>query len=268
MRSVGALCLILCLLAGEASAQSPRPNPGLPSLPPAEAAQALSDFRASGMTVDLVARFRLRHLPRRGEEPAAVAGTIWMSWRHGQPAARIEVADRATLVIRRDGATRVWSAPRGGAASPLATGDAPLVPGFLLTAQDLQAPYADWPETRYLGSERRRGRPLNLYLATPPAGTSARPVRFGLDRAYLALIEATTLGPDGKAAREMRVEEFAQVGGQWIVAKVAVRDARTEDRDVLEVTEACVDARLPAALFTTATLGAPAPDAGGTFHRP
>lgn len=268
MRFTGALCLLVALVAGDLDGQSSRPNPTLPSLAPAEAAQALSDFRVSGLTVDLIARFRLRHLPRRGDEPPAVQGTLWMSWRHGQPAARIEVAGRHALVLRRDGATRLWSAVRGGAATPLTTGDQPLVPGFLLAAQDLQAPYADWPEARYLGSERRRGRPLNLYLATPPAGSDARPVRFGLDRAYLALIEASTLGADGKPVREMRTEEFARIADQWIVAKLGVRDARTEDRDVLEVTEACVDARLPAGLFAPANLGTPAPEVGGTFIRP
>lgn len=268
MNRLRAGCFILLLLAGVSSAQTPRANTTLPSLPLAEAEKALADFRSSGMTVDLIARFRLRHLPKRGPEPAALQGTLWMSWRHGRPAARIELAGRSTLLVRSEGVTRAWVAPLGSTASPIAQANEPLAPGFLLSAYDIQAPYADWPNTRYLGSERRRGRPLNLYLATAPEGTPPASVRLGLDRAYLALIEASTLGPDGKTLREMRTEEFAQVAEQWIVAKLSVREVATDNRDVLEVLEACVDARLPAQLFSPQTLGSKVPEVEGTFIRP
>lgn len=268
MNRLGAGCFILLLLAGVSSAQTPRPTSSLPSLPLAEAEKALVDFRVSGMTVDLIARFRLRHLPKRGPEPQALQGTIWMSWRHGRPAARIELAGRSTLLVRSEGVTRSWTATLGSMATPLTQGNEPLAPGFLLNAHDIQAPYADWPNTRYLGSERRRGRPLNLYLATAPEGTSPTAVRLGLDRAYLALIEAHSLGPDGKTLREMRTDEFAQVSEQWIVTKMSVREVATDNRDVLEVIEACVDARLPAQLFSPNTLGSSVPAVEGSFIRP
>ncbi len=239
-------------------AQVGRPA-ALPSLPPEEAAKALSDFRASGLTVDLTAKFELRHLPRDEDKPSPRAeGTLWMSWRHAFPAARVDIGDRSFLVLRTASGTRAWTAARGGAAEPIAAGALrPLLPGFLFSTVDLQAPFADWQDTRYLGSERRRGRPLNLYLAKRPAGAGELPpaVRFGLDRAYLALIEATALDDAGRPMRTMRADDFAQVDETWILGKASVTDERTRDRDVLEVREASVKDRLPAGLFDPASLG-------------
>ena len=260
-----AALLVPCL----ALARNPGDANALPSLPPAEAAKCLEDFRVSGLTVDLVARFTLTHRPRSGDD-RSVEGTLWMSWKHAYPAARIDVAGSSFLLLRDRSGSRLWSAARGQPARPVAVGGTqPLVPGFLFSPYDLQAPFADWPDARYERSERRRGRPLNLYLARPPAGSAGLPpaVRFGLDRAYLALIEATTLDAEGKAARVMLAEDFAQVDGTWILGRASVRDERTRDRDVLEVVSACVNARLPAATFSPERLGAPAEEPKGDFRR-
>ncbi len=259
------LARAIVLLAGLAPAlvlaQVGRAN-ALPSLPPEEAAKALADFRASGLTVDLVAKFELRHLPRDEDKPAPKAeGTLWMSWRHAFPAARVDIGDRSFLVLRTSSGTRAWMANRGGAAEPIPAGALrPLLPGFLFSTVDLQAPFADWKDTAYLGSERRRGRPLNLYLAKRPGPSADLPpaVRFGLDRAYLALIEAAALDEAGKPVRTMRADDFAQVDEVWILGKASVTDERSRDRDLLEVREASVKDRLPASLFDAATLGRPA----------
>lgn len=268
MNPVRAAWLAALLLPALAGARLPGNANELPSLPPAEAAKCLDDFRGSGLPVDVVARFTLTHKPRSGAD-RSVEGTLWMSWRHAQPAARIDVPGRSFLVLRTRDGTRLWSADSGKQAQPVAGfGQAPLVEGFVFSPYDLQAPFADWVDTRYERSERRRGRPLNVYLAKPPAEAREAPpgVRFGLDRAYLALIEAATLGPDGKPIRVMLAEDFAQVDGTWILGRASVRDERTRDRDVLEVVSACVSARLPAATFAPATLGAPAEAPKGAFR--
>jgi hypothetical protein len=264
---VRAAWLAALLLPAVGLARTPGNPNELPSLPPAEAAKCLEDFRVSGLPVDVVARFTLTHKPRDGDDRVS-QGTLWMSWRHANPAARVDVPGRSFLVLRTREGTRLWSAETGRPAQPLAGfGLAPLVPGFLFSPYDLQAPFADWPDARYERSERRRGRPLNLYLARPPASLPGAPaaVRFGLDRAYLALIEAVTLDEAGKPVRQMLAEDFVQVDGTWILGKASVRDERTRDRDVLEVVAANVGARLPAATFDPAALGQPAPAPSGAF---
>lgn len=263
-----ALRLVALLVPCLAVARNPGDANALPSLPPAEAAKCLDDFRSSGLPVDVVARFTLTHLPRTGDE-RKTQGTLWMSWRHASPAARVDVPGRSFLVLRTREGTRLWSAEPGKPAQPVAgQGLSPLVEGFLFAPYDLQAPFADWKDTRYERSERRRGRPLNLYLARPDPGSAGAPpaVRFGLDRAYLALIEASTLDAGGKPTRLMLAEDFAQVDGTWILGRASVRDERTRDRDVLEVVSACVTARLPAATFDPASLGVPAEAPKGTFR--
>jgi len=265
--SVRVVVLAALLLPALASARLPGDPNDLRPLPPAEAAKFLEDFRASGLPVDLVARFTLTHKPRVGEDKTT-QGTLWMSWRHANPAARVDVPGRSFLVLRTREGTRLWSAEAGKPAQPLpGLGMAPLVEGFLFSPYDLQAPFADWPDVRYERTERRRSRPLNLYLARPPASLADAPpsVRFGLDRAYLALQEAFTLDAAGKPTRAMLIEDFVQVDGTWILGKASVRDERTRDRDVLEVVSACVSARLPAATFDPARLAQPAAAPEGAF---
>jgi hypothetical protein len=266
---VRAAWLVALLLPSLAVARVPGNPNDLPSLPPDEAAKCLEDFRSSGLPVDLVARFTLTHKPRSGAD-RRTEGTLWMSWRHAGPAARVDVPGRSFLVLRTQAGTRLWSADAGKPAVPMGgTGMGPLVEGFLFSPYDLQAPFADWTDTRYERSERRRGRPLNLYLARHPDGASGTPpaVRFGLDRAYLALIEASTLDAEGKVTRLMLAEDFAQVDGTWILGRASVRDERSRDRDVLEVTSACVNARLPAATFDPGLLGAPPAAPQGDFRK-
>lgn len=267
MRELSSVALLL--LALSAHAAPPGAATALPSLDKAEAAQVLADFRNSGLTCDLVMRFELRHLPRDGDGPAAQAGTLWMSWRHGLPAARVEIGDHRFLLLRKDGKTALWKSG-GGAVAAVTAADSlkPLLPGHLFAPFDLQAPFTHWNDTAYERTERRRGRPLNLFLAKAPAGAEPASVRFGLDRAYLALIEATSLDTEGRPTRLMLIEDFAQVDTSvWILGKASVRDERTRDRDTLEAREACINARLPASLFTPESLATPAPPTIGTFHK-
>ena len=252
-----------------ASAASPGGSNSLPSLGKEESAQVLSDFRNSGLPCDLVMRFELRHLPREGDASAPETGTIWMTWRHGQPAVRVEIGANRFLLLRKDGQSTLLKSTGGPAvAIPPADALKPLLTGHVFAPFDLQAPFTHWAGTAYERTERRRGRPLNLFLAKAPAGAQPAAVRFGLDRAYLALIEATSLDAAGKPLRLMLIEDFAQVDKSiWILGKASVRDELTRDRDTLEVREACIDARLPATLFTPESLASPAPATAGTFHR-
>lgn len=262
------LCLGALLLIPFAVRAAPGSPNALPSIGKDEAAQVLSDFRNSGLARDIILKFELRHLPRSGETGPAQPGTLWMSWRHGQPAARIEIGGNRFLLLRKDGKSELWKSTDSTAAVAVSASDAlkPLLPGHLFAPFDLQAPFTHWVETSYERTERRRGRPLNLFIAKATAGSQPTAVRFGLDRAYLALIEATSLDASGKPLRLMLAEDFAQVDGTWILGKASVRDEQTRDRDTLDAKSACVDARLPASLFTPASLTVPAPDAGGTFH--
>ena len=267
MRGLRIVALLLLPLITRAA--SPGAAGNLPSLGKDEATQVLSDFRNSGLPCDLVMRFELRHLPREGAASEAQTGAIWMSWRHGQPAVRVEIGASRFLLLRKDGQSTLFKST-GGPAVTVTASEAlkPLLPGHVFAPFDLQAPFTHWSDTAYERTERRRGRPLNLFLAKAPAGTQPVAVRFGLDRAYLALIEATSLDASGKALRLMLIEDFAQVDKSvWILGKASVRDELTRDRDTLEVREACIDAHLPASLFTPESLAAPAPASAGTFHK-
>ena len=261
-------CLVaLLLLPWMTSAAPPGSANALPSLSKDEAAQALQAFRNSGLNCDLVIRFELKHLPRSGDAGKPEKGTLWMSWKHGFPAVRIEMGNTRFLMLRRNSESLLWQY-QDNVVTKISGTDAlkPLIPGYLFAPFDLQAPFTHWQNTVYESTERHRGRPLNMFLAKAPSDNPSAPVRFGLDRAYVALIEATTLDANGKPSRQMLIEDFAQVDEQWILGKASVRDEVTRDRDVLEAKSACVNARLEANIFSPESLAKPAPATEGTFH--
>jgi hypothetical protein len=129
----------------------------------------------------------------------------------------------------------------------------------LLLPSDLALPYTHWEDTRYVKTERSRGRPVHFFLAANPAKTAPASVSFALDRTYGALVQATSLDATGVARRTLQVEEFSQVDDQWILGACSVRDEATRDVDLLKVTEAAVRRRFEPATFDPATLAQPAP---------
>ena len=145
----------------------------------------------------------------------------------------------------------------------LACSLAPLAPGLLLSPFDLQLPFTHWTATEYVTTERRR-RPANVYAATNLAGQTPAKVTFAIDRVYGVLVEATCFDVGGDKTRSMQVDEFSKVGEQWMLAACSVRDEVTRDCDLLRITEAALDARIPPEVFTPASLARPAPRPAGS----
>lgn len=229
-----------------------------------QAKEILADFRASRLNGDLCFKFEIIHKPRRGESAPAVPGLLWAGWTSEGPRVRVELRPSgdtpslAFIATKSAQGSRLWLR-RGGATLENPRSDEPLAPGLLLLPSDLALPYTHWEDTRYVKTERSRGRPVHYFLATNPAKTAPASVSFALDRTYGALVQATSLDADGAARRTLQVEEFSKVDEQWILGACSVRDEVTRDVDLLKVTAAAVRRRLDPATFDPATLARPAP---------
>jgi hypothetical protein len=229
-----------------------------------QATEVLADFRASRLNGDLCFKFEIIHKPRRGESAPAVPGLLWAGWTSEGPRVRVELRPSgdtpslAFIATKSAQGSRLWLR-RDGATLENPRSDEPLAPGLLLLPSDLALPYTHWADTRYVKTERNRGRPVHYFLATNPAKTAPATVSFALDRTYGALVQATSLDAAGAARRTLQVEEFSKVDEQWILGACSVRDEVTRDVDLLKVTAAAVRRRLDPATFDPATLAHPAP---------
>ena len=210
-----------------------------------QAKEVLHDFRASRLNGDLCFKFEVIHKPRRGEASPAVPGVLWAGWSSEGPRVRVELrptggAPSLSFIATKSAqGSRLWLR-RGGVTVENPRTDEPLAPGLLLLPSDLALPYTHWEDTRYVKTERSRGRPVHFFLAANPAKAVPASVSFALDRTY-------------------GVEEFSQVDEQWILGACSVRDETSRDIDLLKVTEAAVRRRFEAATFDPATLAQPAP---------
>jgi hypothetical protein len=141
---------------------------------------------------------------------------------------------------------------------------APFLPGLVFTPYDLQLPFLDWTECKYLETERFRTRPTDYFRMLPDEGFKrSHPqilsVKAGFDRAYHAIIRAETFDLAGKPARDFRVESFGKVNGRWIVREIKLRDIKAKASDTLSVEFASVGEKLPDTLFMPEGLSAPIP---------
>jgi hypothetical protein len=229
-----------------------------------QAKEVLGDFRASRLNGDVCFKFEVIHKPRRGDSAPPVPGVVWAGWSPEGPRVRVELRPTngapavAFIATKSAQGPRLWLR-RGDLTVENPRADEPLAPGLLLLPSDLALPYTHWEDTRYVKTERSRGRPVHFFLATNPAKAEPTKVTFALDRTYGALVQATYLDAAGAARRTLQVEEFSKVDEQWILGSCSVRDEATRDVDLLRVTEAAVGRRFDAATFDPATLARPAP---------
>lgn len=235
-------------------------------LTPAEAPVVLAQFRSSRLAADTCLKVTITHKPRRGEDSAPVPGLLWISWSDGGPRVRFEARDAqgrltyAFLAKKNAQTSELWVAQNGQpaqAVKELGLGS-PLAPGLLLTPFDLHLPFTHWPQAEYLSTDRVVGRPAHTFLAKNPQAGAPAQVRFALDRAYGAMLSATSEDTRGKAMRSLQVEEFGKAGDQWLFAAISVRDEATRDVDLLQVTHAALNLRIADGFFEPRTLDQPA----------
>lgn len=230
----------------------------------AEAAEVIEEFRASRGGPDSILESRLAYYPRTGRKTVRDVGirTGWegpvlylrVDWRGGADSAAVR---RFLFRAGPDPAGWAWDAEEEKAA-PLAREDflRPLVPGMDITAFDLTAPYLDWKDFSYDGSERVSGSPAHWFRFGPPpawetalAGAGIDRIRVALDTRFDAPIRVEYLGPGNEVRRTLEARSFKKVSETWIVQRLEAFDEKSRDRTELTVVDAVVEISLPRSVF-------------------
>lgn len=266
------LCLFLIL--GTAHVPSPaapggrdfgRTVPDVRSIDDAEAAEVMQEFRASRGGLDSILESTLAHYPRSGRKTVRNV-EIRTGWDGPVLSLRVDWKDEANgESVARRFLFRAGSDPAGWAWDPekekvvaLEREDflRPLVPGMDITAFDLTAPYLDWSEFSYDGSERVSGSPAHWFRFVPPPAWEAAladagidGVRVALDTRFDAPIRVEYLGPGTEVRRTLEARSFKKISDTWIVRRLEAFDEKSRDRTELTVEDAVVEISLPRSVF-------------------
>lgn len=236
----------------------------LPQLSAEESRERLDQFRRARLPGDYLLDFELRHLPRVGEEKL-FTGYLAGTW--AGEGARLRVAleplgetdgGQSLGLLLQNGPEGFILRSAGREPAEAVAGAAQfesLYPDLTYSAFDLQMPYLYWPEFRYDGAERVKGRPAQLFTFLPPeAIRAARPelqaVRAAIDDDYLALLRVDYLGVEGEVFKSLQVLNFKKVDGTWMIKAIDLIDARAREKTRFRVRSAAVNLQLEPAVFS------------------
>lgn len=254
-----ATALALGLLGAASGApptfNAPAPYAGGTTLSPSETAEALDAFRLAGPARPSYLEFDLRHMPRRGPE-ADVHGRLWASRDEQGAVYRIDLQGGAHFLLQNGPQPRVWRADQAGVSEVPAT--EALVPGWEITAFDLQRPYLYWPLAGPVAVTRERGRPADVFVFRNPDGGPIAAVRAYLDSEYHAPIDVESVDAHGTVVRTFSLLELKRLSGQWLPLEIDARDEATHSKTRFILTGAALGLDLSPSLFEPASLAGPA----------
>jgi Outer membrane lipoprotein-sorting protein len=133
---------------------------------------------------------------------------------------------------------------------------------------DLGLPFLRWPNAKFLGEDRVRGRDC-FALESVAAGELYARVKMWIDKNYFALLKAEAFDANGDLTRRFAITSFKRLGEVWIPRGLEAafvppgQSLPAQEKSRLEIYEGDYEALLPAEWFSTdrfaTTPGAPAP---------
>lgn len=213
-----------------------------------EGRRLLEEFRDLGLAGDQYWEFRLRFLPRRGDE-VVVPGRLWSTRDARDVLTRIVLRPEGKPELRmllRNGPNPCLWTWTSGSGQAVRIDEArmflPIEPSNLRPF-DLLMPYLHWQEFVFEGVGKLHQRPAHRFLMYPPASiAAANPestgVRLWLDTQYRALVQSEIIGQGGKPTRTLTLLNLKKIGDQWMAKWIDVRDEATRDKTRIELTAA------------------------------
>jgi len=261
-------CWVLLLCSTSAFAQAGLDDFGYPQLTKEEAVSILNRFRSSRIPGDYCLKFKITHKPRQGESSKPIEGVLWASWINGGPLIRVEMKDAiganylAFIGIKNSALNQSWIARDKQPVTSLKGNEMAqsIAEDLIICPFDLIMPYTHWADTRYVATERSRGRAVHYFESTNPE-PQAFPTKvvFGIDRSYQALTEAKYHDTENKVSKNFTINDFAKVDEQWMINTCDLRDEKTRNVDSLKITEAAFRLELDPQIFNPENLSTPAP---------
>lgn len=197
-------------------------------------------------------RFRLRHMPRRGEEFSRTGTIYGLAPGHG--ISRIDLDSQSSTtefenyLLLSGQKPKAWiylfdnKEPRRISDKQLFD---PIVSGMNQSPFDILLSFVFW-EFKYLKSGRVAGRPSHIYSFTPPGWVkNARPdianITLALDDNYQAPLRVETFSKKGVPNRTYILNSLKKIDGQWIVKSIDCKDRSNRSTTRFEVTAAALN---------------------------
>jgi hypothetical protein len=249
-----------------------------------EAANRLQQFRHQRLIGDFTFQFELEHMPRRGES-RIFQGLLWGTWNSAGPLMRarfssvegISSGKSIEMILQNGVQPHVWSRSlvstltTSSTQPPAFTSLPPqfwfkeFLPGVGYVPFDLLMPFMYWEKTTYLGAEKVKGRPAQIFLASPPVnfsvfGKKFKAVRYALDDSYNALLRVEILGPLNKPIRTFKILSFKKLeDNQWILKTIDLVNEVSRDKARFQIRAANVGNPHPPILFDPHYFAIPQP---------
>ena len=218
-------------------------------------------------------QFRLRHMPRRGEESFSKGIVSGPSLGHGHCRVRIEGNQTTTYLFRNQANPQAWKMIEGDPKPMELEGPdffSPMVSGMNQSPFDLLMPFVFW-EAKYQKSGKVAGRPAHLFsFSLPEWVVREKPdwshLTLGLDDAYDLPLRVETFGQSYVPDRTYVLQSFKKVQSRWIVKSIDCKDRMTRSTTRLEITGAAMDLDISGNLFTPEGLAHPIQLPGDSYE--
>ena len=211
-------------------------------------------------------RFRLRHMPRRGEESHCSGIISGRSLGHGTSRIDLEAVEvggsRISFLLLNSEKPKAWRYSATGGKTQEIESDGlldPLVQGMNQSSFELLMPFVFW-EATYEKSGKVAGRPAHVYgFECPPWVRQARPswnrITLALDDDYEAPLRVETFSNRSVAHKTYLLNSLKKIQSTWIPKTFDCKNRNDRSNTRFEVLSAALKLDLDPLLFTPEGLG-------------
>jgi len=206
-------------------------------------------------------RFRLRHMPRRGEEFSRTGTIYGLALGHGISRIDLDSQSGATeyenYLLQSGQKPQAWiylfDQKKSIQLSDKQLFD-PIVSEMNQSPFDILLSFIFW-EFKYLKSGKVAGRPSHIYSFTPPgwvenARSDIANITLALDDNYQAPLRVETFSKKGVPFRTYILNSLKKIDGQWIVKSLDCKDRTNRSTTRFEVTEAALNLDFGPSVFS------------------
>lgn len=206
-------------------------------------------------------RFRLRHMPRRGEEFSRTGTIYGLALGHGLSRIDLDSSDPnlspQKFLLYNGPRPKVWLLSSGENESRLLMEKEffqPIFKGMNQSTFDLLMPFVFWDAT-YIKSGKVAGRPSHLYSFLPPlwvkdVRSDITEIIMALDESYEAPLRIETFSRSNVPSRTFILNGMKKVTDHWIVKSLDCKNRQDRSNTRFEVTSAALNLDLDLSLFS------------------
>lgn len=206
-------------------------------------------------------RFRLRHMPRRGEEFSRTGTIYGLALGHGLSRIDLDSSDPnlspQKFLLYNGPRPKVWLLSSGENESRLLMEKEffqPIFKGMNQSTFDLLMPFVFWDAT-YIKSGKVAGRPSHLYSFLPPSWvkdvrSDITEIIMALDESYEAPLRIETFSRSNVPSRTFILNGMKKVTDHWIVKSLDCKNRQDRSNTRFEVTSAALNLDLDLSLFS------------------